>query len=141
MNQFGFDKVIANMERAKAEIPPIIANLSQNFFVESFNKQGFTYNGLQAWKQRVSTKDAGRAILVKSGRLKRAVGNSVQEATFEKIRLGVSLSDVPYAQIHNEGGETKNATIPKREYMGDSPELRLKQINKIKQMLDKIWQV
>lgn len=154
MSKFNFDRVMRNMDKVKAELPPIVANDAQRFFVDSFNKQGFN-EGEQPWKEvkrrtegtpeykYPKNKGLGRrtkAILSGTGRLKRAVNSSIKEASFDRIRLAVS--DVPYAEIHNSGGTAgKGAQIPKRQYMGDSPLLREKLRKKIKTVVDKIWQV
>jgi phage gpG-like protein len=132
MSRFGFDKVLKNMEQLKKEIPPVLANQAQTFFTRSFDNQGFTDGSLSKWAERKYGKDAGRNILVKSGRLKRAVSSSIREANWNIIRL---IVDVPYAEYHNEGTDK----LPKREFMGDSKTLRDMQLKKLQQMSDKIW--
>lgn len=55
------------------------------------------------WEPRKDN-DTGRALLVKSGRLRRSFSLDIS-------RLQIIVrSDAPYAQIHNEGGEV-NATV------------------------------
>lgn len=130
------------MAQVKHELPKVLGNHAQNFFVASFNKQGWVNNALEQWKARVSQskKDQGRNILVKSGRLRRAVATSLRLATFEKIKFTV---DVPYADIHNRGGQAGRnhaSTIPQRKFMGDSVTLVKQLKDKIKSGVDKIWQ-
>lgn len=83
---------------------------AKNHFVKSFRNQGFTDENLRRWKARkgeisggiakVSKKSKGsRAILVKSGDLRRSI--RVVNKTINKVVLG---SDLPYAQLHNDGG-------------------------------------
>ncbi|MEI8111163.1 MAG: hypothetical protein WCH59_09260 [Chitinophagia bacterium] len=101
-NKFGFGKVLNNVERLKKTLPVLLANQAQNFFVDSWKKQGWDDNGVKAWAKRQDTgkKSEGRSILVKSGKLRRAVGQSIRLKSFEKIQLVVAL---PYAAVHNEG--------------------------------------
>ena len=75
---------------------------------------------------------AGRIRGYSGGRLRRAVANSVRQATFEKTKLIVA---VPYAKYLNEGTDT----IPQYQFMGDNPILRAKQIAVIKKYIDRIW--
>lgn len=155
MSKFNFTRVLANMATVKSEIGPVLGNTAQNYFVNNFNQQGFD-NGARPWqevKRRIpgtkayeypKTKGLGRqtkSILSGSGRLKRAVNTSLKLATFERIRL--SVTDVPYAEIHNRGGRAGrngSALIPQREFMGDSVALRKKLREKLKNVVDQIWQ-
>jgi phage gpG-like protein len=137
MSKFKFDRVIKNMEAVKREAPQILANQAQTFFADTFNKQGFTDGSLQKWKERkndTKKRDSGRAILVKSGNLRKAVANSIRSATFDNIRLVVD-GKFSYGKYHNEGTDK----LPKREFMGDSKTLRKMQKGKLKKMIDKIW--
>jgi phage gpG-like protein len=137
MSKFKFDKVLQNMEKVKKTLPPVVANLSVNFFVASFNNQGFTDGSLSRWQARKNDTRPGRAILVKSGALKRAVSGSVKEATWDKIHLVIDSGAVPYAKRHNEGLDG----MPKRQFMGQSHELQKQQVSKIKQVINSIWLV
>lgn len=123
---------------------------ARNHFVKSFKDQGFTDTSLEPWEARkdeeaftgsldfrksrsgfLNTEEGNRAILVKSGDLKRSI--KVLSKTQDSVTLG---SDLPYAQIHNEGGNglafgKHPFKMPKREFMGDSAML----ITKLKKML------
>ena len=71
----------------------------ENFFKQSFNRQGFLDGNLTQWPKRKG-EDDGRAVLVKSGKLSRSIkgfnkGNSIVFGTD---------GNVPYAEIHNNGG-------------------------------------
>lgn len=145
-NQFGFDRVLRNMQQLKSELPTELANQAQNFFTGSWRSQAWDGNDWQVPKRRIEgtpeykypkKKGLGRrtrATLVQSGRLRRAVSNSIRNATFEKIQLIVA---VPYASYHNDGTDK----LPKRQFMGDNPTLRAKQVETIKKQIDKVWQV
>lgn len=101
-NKFGLDKVMKNVQRLKQTLPVLLANQAQTFFVASWKKQGWDDKSVQRWPKRQDQgpKSQGRAILVKSGKLRRAVGQSIRSKTFEKIQLVVAL---PYAAVHNDG--------------------------------------
>ena len=101
-NKFRLDIVLKNVDRLKQTVPTLLANETQNFFVASWKKQGWDNKGVEKWPKRQDTgpKSSGRAILVKSGKLRRAVGQSIRIKTFDKIQLVVAL---PYAAVHNEG--------------------------------------
>lgn len=100
--RFGFQRILNNAEKLKRSLPIKLANSTQNFFVDSWRKQGWDDGGVKSWKPRrkETKKSIGRAILVRAGKLRRAVGQSIRSATFDKIQLVVAL---PYAKVHNEG--------------------------------------
>lgn len=110
-NKFGFDKVLNNMDRLKKNLPVQLANQAKNFFVDSWKKEGWDDGTLKKWPARSVTnkKNKGRALLVKSGALRRAAGQSIRSQTFNLIKLTVAL---PYAAVHNDGynGEVKAHT-------------------------------
>jgi phage gpG-like protein len=105
MSKFKFDKVLQNMKEMKATLPAVLGATGTRFFTGSFRNQGFTDSSLTLWEQRKqSRRDNGRAILVKSGTLRKAVNNSLQGATWDLVKWNVPASEVPYASIHNNGG-------------------------------------
>jgi len=101
-NKFGFGRVLRNVEALKKTLPVVLANQAQNFFVDSFKKAGWDDGTVTKWPARSieNKKNKGRALLVKSGKLRRAVGNSIRLKTFDKVLLTVPL---PYAAVHNDG--------------------------------------
>lgn len=78
------------------------------FFKSSFRKQGYTDKVFIPWRRRKDSKSrsikfgqkrtTGRAILVQSGDLRRSINGQVNGNQI------VFKSDLPYAQIHNDGG-------------------------------------
>ena len=83
--------------------PRLIGGLSVRFFKDRFVRQGWQDEGFEKWPKRKRedrrTKKAGnRAVLVKTGRLKRSIKVLSRSAT----RLVVGTT-VPYAYAHNEG--------------------------------------
>ncbi len=162
-----------------SELPRIIGNAGVNYTLEAFEKQAWEN---VPWQQRKDKKNT-RALLIKSGRLKRSV--RVIRTTENSIIWG---TDVPYAQVHNDGlaisraarsetfvrpryergpksklfggkgafrkmtadersagpakGQTykaSNGVMPRRRFMGDTPELRQYLMRVTKEELSKIF--
>lgn len=147
------------LSRIKKELPEYISTTAVNWFTQSFRKQGFTDAGLKRWQKRSRrNRDTGRAILVKTGDLKRSIRK--KRVTFRRMSIQSSL---PYAEIHNEGGTVKgtfkvkehtrkirgkqrtikahnrtvNFEMPKRQFMGESEKLNRKTIKLIYKTIDK----
>ena len=104
-------KILAHLEQYKEQLNKSVEAMgviAVNHFTKSFKDGGFTDETLETWKPRKRTERSrlgNRAILVKSGRLRRSLRSR------RKGGFAVVIStDVPYAQIHNEGG-----TINKKE--------------------------
>lgn len=143
-NKFGFGEVKRKITEMKVDLPVVLANQAQNFFVSSWAKQGWDGTkwkepnrkipGTPEYKYPIGKKlgRRTRATLVQTGALRRAVSNSIRSKTFDNVRLVV---DLPYAEVHNDGGEN----MPARPYMKDSPILRIQQQKKIKEFTDKVW--
>jgi len=109
-NRFGFGEVRRKIIAMKEDLPVVLANQAQNYFVKSWRDQGWegqTWETPQrkiegTWSYKSATKAARtRATLVQSGALRRAVGNSIRSKRFDNIKLVVAI---PYAAIHNDGG-------------------------------------
>jgi phage gpG-like protein len=123
-NKFNFKgiekKARTTLENAMVEI----GNSAKSFFVENFRKQGFDDKNVEKWKPRKKAdKRAGRAILVKTGDLRR----SIIRNPANRAALSVKIStDLVYAARHNNGLKG----MPKRQFMGDSYNLneRIKKI-------------
>lgn len=116
-NKFNFDKVIARFERQKRDLPKKLGNQAVIFFQSNFQRQGFLDKTREAWKKRKNDKDAGRAVLIKTGALRRDI--KLRSANFYKIVISTSL---PYAAIHNYGGtinkQARTGTISFRKGKG-----------------------
>ena len=138
---FNFDRIKANLEKAKQHLPVKVANATVNYFANSWKRQGF---GNESWKARKkeTKKTQGKAILVGNGSLRKAVQGSLRLATWDKIEMVVDVSDrskngFNYAIVHNNGDKN----TPKRQFMGDNPELRKLQIKTYMDAIDKIWKI
>lgn len=112
-----------------------------NFSKERFVRKNWVDRSREPWKKRAK-KDKG-SLMVRSGRLKRSIRKLSEGDYF--VYVG---TDVPYAQVHNEGGTISkttnvrthtrsrkgrgeaikvkahrrkmNLTLPKRQFLGDS---------------------
>lgn len=145
-NKFGLGRVKDNISKMKIELPRVLANQAQNFFVSNFEKQGWEGQAWKEPKRRIEGTPEYRypkfrglsrrtkPTLTLTGRLRRETSNSIRSQSFNMIRLVVAL---PYAKVHNEGDPDKN--IPKRRYMGQSPTLTIMQKNKINLYIDNLW--
>lgn len=104
----------------KAKLPAILTQEAVNFFQENFRLQGFLDSTVDKWKNRKKL-DSGRAILVKTGQLRRSIRKI--HATPSRMVVG---STVKYAGVHNFGlraGRGKGFKMPKRQFIGRSKTL------------------
>ena len=128
-----FKALYKRMESVQRDLPSVLANEGTKFWLGNFDKEGFDDGGVKSWKvpeRRIpgtssykypKSKGLSRRIkktLIGTGKLRRAVNNSVKEKTFKRIVWRVG-SEVPYAARHNEGLNK----MPKREFMGESKTL------------------
>jgi len=153
MNRFNLQQVKANLERTKRELPMKLSAQAENHFAESFTKGGLDEYKWKEVNRRIDgTKEYkykpkgisesawhSNPILVGTGTLRRKVAKSAVERTFQRIRLQV---DLPYASIHNEGGQAgrnHTSTIPARPFMKQTTTLTSMQTELIREYMDKIW--
>tara|TARA_R110000823_G_scaffold309594_2_gene433953 strand:- start:1708 stop:2205 length:498 start_codon:yes stop_codon:yes gene_type:complete len=139
------------------EVPVHIEVAVEDQFLDSFENEGFTDNGLKKWEPRKTTDTRGRDItryrtnrVGKAGELnrygKQNQGRAIlvgQQGGHLKRSLNLTKSegkvtasfDVPYAEVHNEGSDT----TPKRQFIGPTPELEQDIYRRIEPGLDKIF--
>jgi len=136
-DRFTFERVMHNFTKLKKDLPILLANDAQNYFVKPFKTTtGQGFDG-KAWtaRKKETKKSIGKPILVGTGKLRRAVQNSVREKTFDKVRLVIDGGSIPYASVHNNGSDE----MPQRQFMGQSEELKKEQRKTIIKFIDKIW--
>ena len=85
------------------KFPNMAAIEAVNFSKERFVQKNWVDRSRVAWKKR-KRKDTG-SLMTKSGRLKR----SIRKLSYTRNSVTIG-TDVPYAQIHNDGG-TINKTV------------------------------
>ncbi len=140
-------KIIKDMEKsAKAisEMVDVMGVMAINHYKKSFINGGFTDETLQLWKHRKRedrgryAKNAGsRAVLVKTGKLKR----SLVAKKFGRYAVRIT-SNVNYANVHNEGlraGRGKGFTMPKRQFVGYSGMLSAKIELRLRNKIQRIF--
>lgn len=94
------------------KIPTEIATIAVNFSKDRFHEQAWLDSTKEKWKPRAKKRGNSRSrqsqtLLVKTGRLKRSIRKI--KATPDQVIIG---TDVPYAQIHNDGGKiNKTVTV------------------------------
>jgi phage gpG-like protein len=135
-NRFEFENIVAKLDKAKVDLPKLVASDIRNYFVNSFRQQGFDGQKWQEVKRREKENQTAKdkkPILVQTGRLRRSVNESIRKTTWEEIVLGI---DTPYAIYHNQGTDK----IPKRQFMGQSKELDEKVKNRVERTIKKIIQ-
>jgi phage gpG-like protein len=131
MSKFRFDKRAA---RFKREIPRLLDTMANNavnhFKIDNFNAQGFIDDSVQRWPARKSKRDdAGRKILVKTGRGRESI--KVLSRYGNKRKIGTL---VPYMNYHNAGA----GRLPKRQIIGNSKKLERKNARILKTFLKRI---
>lgn len=94
-------QIMADVQKVAAGFPGIIGVEAVNHYTASFRRQGFTDASLVPWQPRKGNKDPGRAILVKTGKLRRAI--RILRQTDTQLVVGVNPTEVPYAGGHNSG--------------------------------------
>lgn len=149
MSKFNFQRVIENIEQVKQELPPVLLNVAQNYFLDSFKKQGYDGKswaevqrripGTSSYKYAKPQSNRTKPILINTGKLRREVSllSSKARITYSKYDFKVQMqidSDVaPYADYINKGTNK----MPKRQFMGDTPELRRLLRAKMRSYFDK----
>lgn len=86
----------------RARLPQMVGTEAVSFFKQSFRRQGWIdKGGVEKWKRRKhdGRKSRSRGILMLRGTLRRSI--RIVEKSISSVTVG---TDVPYAQIHNEGG-------------------------------------
>jgi phage gpG-like protein len=146
-NQFNFKRVQQNFKQAEKGLSLALANVAKNEFIDNFRQQGFNGQKWQEVQRRIAgtkafrgKKDLGkrtRAILQGkgSGRLRKDVANSVSNGVKNSEFSYTLIVNNEYASYHNDG--TKR--IPKRQFVGMTPKLNKKLLNKINEKFSKIW--
>lgn len=129
-------KILKQIEAFKPQLNKIVdaaGVLAVNHFTKSFANQGFTDESISRWQPRKrAERGKNRAVLVKSGRLRR----SLRSKRFGSLAVKI-MTDVPYASVHNNG----EGRMPKRQFIGYSGQLNRKIIafidKNIKQQFNK----
>jgi hypothetical protein len=99
------DKLLARYRGGKLRIVQGAAGMALAFFKDSFVQQGFTDTHFEAWPGRnAGMPDKGRAMLVKTGTLKRSL--RIKQVHINGAIIGVDWA-IPYAELQNSGGKIR----------------------------------
>lgn len=103
------------LQKSLTGLPTVLGNEAVTWTKQNFRRQGYPDKGFKAWKPRRNAKrNAGRAILISSGRLSR----SPRILSTGPLRVDIG-TDVPYARAHNYGSnETVTVKAHKRAKLG-----------------------
>lgn len=102
-----FDKIQERLASTLRTLPAIIGEEAVNFSLEAFDKQQWTGYSTDRWAKRKNPTKWGkadetdRALLVKTGKLKRSI--RVTRILNDRVWIGAGGADVPYARAHNYG--------------------------------------
>ena len=117
-----FRQLRRSIPQLEAEVTnKVIAVEAAKFHNENFRKSSWQGRGTTKWKDRKNKKEPGRALLVKSGRLRRAA------TTGRSSRNKVAFTLPIYGKVHNEGlraGRGSGFTMTQRQFLGESPILK-----------------
>lgn len=136
-------KILKDIQAFKPQLEKAVdamGVLAANHFTTSFRNQGFTDETNRRWQPRKRTERSrlgNRAILVKSGRLRR----SIRTKRFGLLAVKI-LTDVSYASVHNNGersGRGRGFKMPKRQFIGYSGVLNRKIISKLDVTIKRIF--
>lgn len=129
-SKFNFGDVLRNLK--SIDISLDLANTAKNDFMNNFRQESF---GSKKWEPRKSKKNIGRKLLVRTGRLRRDVSNSVTNGRRNSNFSYTLAVKNPYAEYLNDG--TPN--MDPRQFVGMTAELNRKLLTKISQRLGTIW--
>ena len=145
-------EIAAMMDEICEESSEIIAEEATEYFKERFTEK--EWDGTP-WPPAKSPKRSG-SLLVRSS----ALLNSIRptEVTKDRVVITAGNQKVTYAQVHNEGfsgkvnvdaftrnvkgktqqvrAHTRNTTIPKRQYMGETEELDERILGRIETLIE-----
>lgn len=93
-----FSKLQLDLNGFMRKLPALIGNTAANFYKDSWNREGYIDQGIARWPKRKHTNGKPRRTLVKTGRLRRSIR---YRTSGTRIMI---FTDVPYAEVHNEGG-------------------------------------
>jgi phage gpG-like protein len=102
LENINMEQLRVEFKKLYKELPTIAGTKAVGFFKDSFRRQGWANNGkLNRWQARnpAAKRNSRRALLINTGRLRRSIRITAKGTDYVKIG-----TDVPYAQIHNEGG-------------------------------------
>ena len=146
MNPKQFQQHLKSLEKRandfmRTDAPQHAANIAVGKFKENFKHEGFFGEKWEEVQRRKpgtpanrsavkrKSKDADRKILTGSGNLRRSIKPSTEPG---KV---IIRSDTPYGRFHNEG----EGHQPKRQFMGEHPDLNRAVIDELDKQVKKLF--
>lgn len=155
-NELGdyFENLSENMMN---DIPDVIAETATEYYKERFSEKEFDGN---PWERARIAKRTG-SLLIDSG----ALVNSIQPSYIgsDKVIVSAGNEKVDYAEVHNEGfrgsiaipahtrrtkrgpvnvrSHSRNVNIPQRQFMGESKDLAIQMVDRIENVLRRLFKV
>lgn len=102
------ENTVQKLKELVAIYPKLIGNEAVNFFKSNFDKEGWQGETFEKWpsRKRETRLSTGKPILFSSGTLKRSI--QVKSTSESEVVVGTA-GQIPYARIHNEGGQITQA--------------------------------
>lgn len=102
------ENIIQKLKEFVASYPTLVGNEAINFYKSNFDKEGWQGESFEKWpaRERETRLSTGKPILVSTGTLKRSI--QIKSTTKDEVVVGTA-GQVPYARIHNEGGQITQA--------------------------------
>lgn len=119
------------LSKVHSKLPTEIAAIAVNFSKERFREQAWLDSTKEPWKKRKlrrKGKTRSQTLLVNTGRLKRSIRKIYADS--DKIIIG---TDVPYAQIHNDGGIINTNVSVKAHNVKSFSRTRKGRVEKVKE--------
>jgi phage gpG-like protein len=139
----------------------IAGNVAVSLFKKNFQNEGFFGEGWKEVKRREDARNfreitrgsrkgekvarnawGRRKILTGTGDLGRSIEYKITgEGEITVMTAPDAFSREPYGRVHNEGlraGRGKGFIMPKRQFIGDDPELRKAIIRKLEEKLEEL---
>lgn len=147
-NPFKFGMIVKRYDSVALDMMREIAMANKNYFLDSFKRQGWDGKTWQEVNRRTpgtkayeypkhkGLKRRTRPILVGRGSLRRQVNSSIKLMNRSRI---IFMVDLPYAGIHNDGGQVNGFKMPRRRYMGQNKQTDLLTKNIIKKYVNKTF--
>jgi hypothetical protein len=126
MSKFNFNSKIIEFNFQKEQLMKELAENARDFFVNKFDQEEWQKD---KWQE---AKDGHHPLLVKTGKLRSDLQNSIKDVTPDGYTIEV---DNPYGVYHNEGTEH----LPKRQFIGEDGELSKEQEQIIKTHVNRIF--
>ncbi|RGL13335.1 hypothetical protein [Bacteroides uniformis] len=101
-------------ELRRHKMPVLAGNIAKRHIEEDFRRGGFTHNGFHKWKETKRQRTGGSSAGSQYGPLLSGSPNLSRSIQYIPGDGQVTLfTRVPYAAIHNRGGETHPPVTPK----------------------------